>query len=164
MLFIYTKTNSIRYFTTQISEKVILPDKLYTGKVNINNYQYVVGNDLVKYSPKDINQIFIDVIKLGLSYELLDKYGMESIVYTYNNWYIPENPYMRVDIPFSNFTVAPITITSRYKSIELLPGNKRFNQIANEISNYAAQEGFIGAIWPTCHYLTDTSHMTIITT
>jgi hypothetical protein len=160
MLVIYTQPSGISWFETDFSDRIRIKD-VYNSTINPNKYEYIVGNDLFMIEGIG-NQICIDVCKIGLDYLTLEKFGLEAIVYVYNNWYIPDSPFMRVDQKYGKYLLRDIPKDANHKQISLPTGNKRYNFMNNEIKNACKQANFIGAIWPTCHYLTDTSKMWLI--
>lgn len=164
MLVVYINGSYKKYFETTYSDKLEIPKEVYYGNFNIDvsKYDYIVGNDLCYLNGITPNQVCIDVCKFGLNWILLEKYNLEAIVYAYNNWFITGCPYMAIDEPFGKYTLRDIPSDAKYSVIKLLTGAKRFDQIRNEISMASKSTNFIGAIWPTCHYLSDTSSMWIV--
>ena len=166
MLVLYNRGMFKKYFETEYTEHIILPNMVYQGNMDIDTtqYEYVVGNELYRLKNIQPYQKLIDVDKLGLSWDLLEQYDLEAIIYVYNNWYIPNDPYMQIDKPTNEYMLRDMPENPRYVKILLEPGNKRFNHIKKELMNAVKQDEFIGAIWPTCHYMADTKYMYIIYT
>lgn len=164
MIVIYNNGVSKKYFETEYSDRITIPDKVYQAntEVDVSKYDYVIGNNLYLLPNPSPSQTYIDVIRLGLSYELLEKYTLESIVYVYNNWYIPNDPYMNVHIPVGSYMIREPTSHDIYVKIGLVTDNKRFNQIREEISKSIKDPSFVGAQWPTCHYLSMDHYMILV--
>lgn len=164
MLFVYNKGVYKEYFETEYSENVKIPDEVVkiNASVDISKHQYVVGNDLNVMGFAYPYQTFIDVTLFGIDYDLMDKLGLEAIVYVYNQWYIRDNIFMDVSAPINEYLLRPIPENAIYTKVSLMRGNKRFDQMRQEVNQRSKSEDFVGVIWPTCHYLADINYMTII--
>lgn len=164
MLFIHNKGAYKEYFETDFSDNVKIPNEITKANmiVDISKHEYVVGNDLSMIGLAFPHQTFIDVILFGIDYDVVDKFGLEAIVHVYNQWYIRDNMFMNINMPINEYLLRPIPEDARFIKIPLIRGNKRFDQMRQEINNRLKHDDFIGAIWPTCHYLANISHMTII--
>jgi hypothetical protein len=164
MLVVYSAGLYKKYFETEYSAKIIIPDDICHGNFNIDvsQYKYIVGNDLFIFTSLRSDQECIDVVKLGMDWIMLEKYNIEAIVYAYNNWYIPSSPYMTIDKPLASYLLREIPPDAKYDKVKLLTGSRRFDQIDAEIKLASKMANFIGAIWPTCHYMSDTSYMWLI--
>jgi len=160
MLVVYNQNTKNTWFETEFSDRILMSDTS-DGPIEIDRYKFIVGNDLCVLNGIT-NQTCIDVCKLGLDCKMIEKYGLEAIVYVYNNWYIPNSPYMNVYLHYDKFMLRDVSPDARKIQIDLPSSNKRFNIIDKEIKNAAKQPNFIGAVWPTCHYMTDTSKMWLI--
>jgi len=164
MLFVYNKGVYKEYFETEYSDNVKIPDNVVKANtsIDISKHEYVVGNDLNVMGIAYPHQTFIDVILFGIDYEIIDKLGLEAIVHVYNQWYIRDNMFMDIRSPIGEYLLRPIPENAIFTKIMLVRGNKRFDQMRQEISQRSKSENFIGVIWPTCHYLANINYMTII--
>jgi len=164
MLVVYSAGLYKKYFETEYSAKITIPDEVCSGNfgIDVSQYKYVVGNDLFIFTDLRPDQVCIDVRKLGMDWIMLEKYDIEAIVYAYNNWYIPNSPYMTVDKPVASYMLREIPADAKYNKVKLMAGNRRFDHIDAEIKLASKMPNFIGAIWPTCHYLSDTDYMWLI--
>lgn len=159
MLFIYSHFDDITYFEAPISSRVEI-GKLKHGKPpNSYDFDIIVGNDiavkvgkLLKYPAP--SQTIIDVTMLGLTSKNLDEHGMDAVVHAYNNYYLPDDEVMRVDIPVAMEKVRDLPENYRESKIKLsFYDNSRFDVIRKELARARRTPGYVGASWPTCHYL-----------
>ena len=159
MLFIHSHDNKHTYFTSPILDRVEMGE-LKSDKIpNSYDYDIIVGNDIshkigriIKYpSP---SQTIIDVTMLGLNTSALDKYKMEAVVYAYNHYYISDDPFLRVDIPVMSEKFRELPENYREIKFNLLfYGNSRFKIMRDELNKARNTPGYVGASWPTSHYL-----------
>lgn len=160
MLVVYMRLKEYTWFETEHSSHIKMK-KTSNECPDFDKYEYIVGNELHLIEGIG-NQTCIDVCKIGLDYLMLEKLGLEAIVYVYNNWYIPDSPLMQIDKKYGKHLLREVPPDAKHVQISLPTGNRRYNFIDNEIKNASKRANFIGAIWPTCHYLTDTSKMWLI--
>ena len=165
MLFIYrTPKATFEYFEIEYTERV----KFDKSKIKVCNNctqiarfekTYIVGNDLSDMINKNLleseslDQSYIDVMMFGLAHSTLEKYGLEAVVYVYNNWLMPENPLFKTDIAVCSMLVRELPDNVSEIHIPLtFNGGSRFEIILSEVQKARKQSNFVGAAWPTCHY------------
>lgn len=167
MLVVYNKGVYKEYFETEYAEQISVSNEVFKANVDLDltKYNYVLGNHLSFIGSNPLpHQTFIDVSVMGIDDNVLEKLGLEAIVYVYNNWYIPNDMCIRVDIPVNTFFLRRIPEDAKYVRVGLAKGNKRFDQIRQELENASRRDDFVGATWPTCHYLANVHYMILIYT
>lgn len=154
-MLVYYMDRDITFFTTDYSDKIEV-QTLFRGVPNLLNQDYVVGNNIAEFIKRvgpAGNQVFVDVGMLGVTSSALEEFGIEAVVYGYNNYYMPNDEIMRVDKPIMVEIVGRQTSDCCRQRIYInFSDNERFDLIRQTLKVARSKSNYVGATWPTCHY------------